>query len=71
MDVEVEVGMKQLHDPEFQTVVAKYSDVFKNELSNHLSSTRDLIHEIDIDDSESINQSVYQLPTWQLNEQIT
>ena len=61
MDVEVEVGMEQLHDPEFQAVVVEYSDVFKDELSNHLSSTRDLVHEIDIDNSESINRSVYQL----------
>ena len=61
MNVEVEVGMKQLHDPEFQVVVAEYSDLFKDELSNHLSSTRDLVHEIDINDNESINRSAYQL----------
>ena len=54
-DVEMEVGMKQLHDSEFQVVIMEYSDVFKNELSNHLSFMCDLVHEIDIDDSESIN----------------
>ena len=63
MNVEVEVEMKQLHDSEFQTVIAKYLDVFKNKLSNHLSSMHDLIHEIDIDDSESINRSMCQLLT--------
>ena len=55
MNVEVKVGMKQLYNPEFQVVIAKYSNIFKNELSNYLSSMRDLVHEIDIDDSESIN----------------
>src|SRR5204862_5823205 len=70
-DVEVKVRMKQLHGPEFQAVIAEYSDIFKNELSDHLSSTHDLVHEIDISDSESINRSVYQLSTWRLNEQIT
>ena len=59
MDVEAEVGMEQLHGPEFQAVVAEYSDVFKDELSDYLSSMRDLVREIDIDDSESINWSVY------------
>ena len=60
-DVEVKVRMEQLHDPEFQIVIVKYSDIFKNELSNHLSSTCDLVHEIDIGDSESINRPAYQL----------
>ena len=61
MNVEAKVRMEQLHDPEFQIVIAKYSDIFKNELSNHLSSTRDFVHEIDTGDIESINRSVYQL----------
>ena len=61
MNIEVKVRMKQLHDSEFQIIIAKYSNIFKNELSNYLSSMRDLVHEIDIDDSESINRSVYQL----------
>ena len=61
MNIEVKVGMEQLHDPEFQVVVVKYLDVFKNELLDHLSFIRDLVHEINIDDSESINRSVYQL----------
>ena len=55
MNVEVKVRMEQLHDPEFQAIVAKYSDVFKDDLSDHLLFTYDLVHEIDIDDSESIN----------------
>ena len=61
MNVEVKVRMEQLYDSEFQVIIVKYSDVFKNKLSNHLSLIRDLIHEIDIDDSEFINQSAYQL----------
>ena len=62
-DVEMEVGMKQLHDSEFQVVIMKYSNVFKDELSNHLSSMHDFVHEINIDDNESINRSVYQFST--------
>ena len=63
VDVEMKVRMEQLHDSEFQIVIAKYSNIFKNELSNHLLSIYDFVHEIDIDDSESINRSAYQLST--------
>ena len=63
VNVEVEMRMEQLHDSEFQAIVMKYSDIFKNELSDYLSFIRDLVHEIDINDSEFINQLIYQLST--------
>ena len=48
-------------DLRVQALLTKYKKVFQSELSDELSSKKNFVHNIDIDNAKSVNQNTYLL----------
>ena len=56
-------------DSRIQALLTKYKKVFQSKLSDKLSSERDFVHNIDTDNTKSVNQNTYSLSQTHMKKQ--